>query len=346
MMSMYVFDNQIVNSSLITYNSSLPKNVGSSSAAFFIFLSKRRFTPSFCQPIFESSRYIGSFPIQIFFHTIQKSTIMKNTSFFRFGLVLVVVSSMLQSCTVVRQGEFGVKRTFGKYSDKVYTSGLKGFNPFTSTIIKVSGQTENIEVQVNIPSREGLTIGSEVSILYNIKQKDAPDLLRNVGLNYEETIILPVFRSAVADVTSKYYAKDMHSGNRAEIEIAIRELMMKTLAAKGIVVEAVLLKSIVLPKNLTKAIEDKLESEQQAQRMEFVLQQERQEAERKRIQAQGVSDANRIISDGLNPQVLQYKALEAWLELSQSPNAKVIITNGTVPMVLNPDEAAGGVSGK
>jgi prohibitin 1 len=264
---------------------------------------------------------------------------MKPITFAGLGLMFVLAFS---NCTIVRQGEFGVKRTFGKYSDKVYTSGLQSFNPFTSTIVKVSGQTENLEVSVNIPSREGLTIQSEVSILYQVSRKDAPDLLRNVGLDYEQTIILPVFRSAVADITSKYYAKDMHSGNRGEIEVAIRELMMKTLKDKGIIVEAVLLKSITLPRNLTKAIEDKLESEQQAQRMEFVLQQEKQEAERKRIQAQGISDANKIISEGLNPQIIQFKALDAWLELSKSPNSKVIITNGTVPTVMDINEAIGG----
>lgn len=249
---------------------------------------------------------------------------------------------LLQSnCTVVRQGEAGVKRTFGKYSDKVYTSGLRGYNPFTSTIMKVSTQTENIEVSLNIPSREGLSIQSEVSILYRVIGKEAPDLLRKVGLDYESTVILPVFRSAVADVTSKYYAKDMHSGNRGEIETAILAQMMKNLNDKGILVEAVLLKSIALPRSLAKAIEDKLEAEQLAQRMEFVLQQERQEAERKRIQAQGTSDANTIISAGLTKEILQFKAIEAWLQLSNSPNAKVIISNGSVPMMLNPEEMGG-----
>jgi regulator of protease activity HflC (stomatin/prohibitin superfamily) len=265
--------------------------------------------------------------------------IMKKRAFFPiWGAFAMGICVLATSCTVVRQGEFGVKRTFGKYSDKVYTSGLRPFNPFTSTIVKVSAQTENIEVSLNIPSREGLTIQSEVSILYQVTKKDAPDLLRNVGLGYEETIIVPVFRSAVADVTSKYYAKDMHSGNRAEIEAAIRDLMMVTLKNKGILVENVLLKSISLPKNLTKAIEDKLEAEQQAQRMEFILQQEQREAERKRIQAAGERDANKIIAEGLTEPVLQFKALDAWLKLSQSPNSKVIITNGTVPMVMNPND--------
>lgn len=251
---------------------------------------------------------------------------------------LMAIIMFQTNCTVVRQGETGVKRTFGKYNDKVYTSGLRGYNPFTSTIVKVSTQTENIEVNLNIPSREGLSIQSEVSILYRVVSKSTPDLLRTVGLDYEETIILPVFRSAVADITSKYYAKDMHSGNRGEIETAILELMMKNLKDKGIIVEAVLLKSIALPRSLAKAIEDKLEAEQLAQRMEFVLLQEKQEAERKRIQAQGTSDANKIIAAGLTPEILQFKSIEAWLQLSNSPNAKVIISNGSVPMMMNADE--------
>lgn len=253
-------------------------------------------------------------------------------------LLLLASTILFAQCTVVRQGEAGVKRTFGKYNDKAYASGLKFFNPFTSSIVKVSTQTENIEVQVDIPSREGLTIRSEVSILYNIQMRQAPDLLRSIGLDYEQTVILPVFRSAVADVTAKYYAKDMHSGGRAEIETAIRELMMKTLDGKGITVESVLLKSIQLPRSLAKAIEDKLEAEQQAQRMEFVLQGEQREAERKRIQATGVRDANQIIAAGLTPEILQYKSIEAWLTLSQSSNSKVIISNGSIPMMMNANE--------
>lgn len=264
----------------------------------------------------------------------------KGVVYFAYLSIVLFGLGALGSCTVVRQGEFGVKRTLGKYQENVYTSGLRAFNPFTTRIIKVSAQTENIEVSLVIPSREGLSIQSEVSILYRVKgKKDAPDLLRNVGEDYEGTVILPVFRSAVADVTSKYYAKDMHSGNRAEIEAAIRDLMMKTLDGKGILVESVLLKSIVLPRSLAKAIEDKLEAEQQAQRMEFVLQQEQREAERMRIKAAGVRDANQIIAEGLTPEVLQFKAIEAWLQLSQSPNSKVVISNGTMPL---PHPADGG----
>ncbi len=252
-------------------------------------------------------------------------------------LLAIGFCALITSCTVVRQGEVGVKRTFGKYRDDVYTSGLKFYNPFSSTIVKVDTRTNNMEVNVNIPSKEGLTIGSEVSILYNVMPRKAPDVLRGIGQEYEAAVILPVFRSSIADVTSKYFAKDMHTGNRGEIEIAIRDLMMKTMGNKGITIEAVLLKSIQLPKNLTKAIEEKLEAEQQALRMEFVLQEARREADRKRIQAEGERDAQKIISEGLNPRILQFRAIEAWLQLAQSPNAKVIISNGQNPMMIDPE---------
>lgn len=261
------------------------------------------------------------------------------SSYLKSLALLFTLGFLMSSCTVVRQGEVGVKRTFGKYSDKIYTSGLKGFNPFTSTIVKIPAQTINLEVRLDIPSKEGLTIGSEVSILYNIEPKKVPDLLRNLGIDYEASVVLPVFRSAVADISSKYFAKDMHSGNRGEIEKAIKDLMMKTMDGKGIFVENVLLKSIQLPRTLSKAIEEKLESEQQAQRMEFVLQGAKKEAERRIIEAEGVRDANKIISQGLTDKILQFKNIEAWLKLSESANSKVIITNGNMQMMMNPAES-------
>lgn len=261
------------------------------------------------------------------------------TKKFHYCGFALILGAFMTSCTVVRQGEVGVKRTLGKYNDRVYTSGLKVFNPLVSTVIKVPVQTNNLEVQLDIPSKEGLTIRSEVSILYNIEPRKVPDVLRNIGIDYENTIILPVFRSAVADISAKFYAKDMHTGNRADIEKSIRELMMETLKDKGIFIENVLLKSIQLPRSLSKAIEEKLEAEQQAMRMEFVLQQARREAERKLIEAEGVSKSNAAISAGLNEKVLQFKSIEAWLKLAESPNAKVIITQGNAPMMITPDAA-------
>ncbi len=258
---------------------------------------------------------------------------MKISNFVKLLLSLFVIS-IFASCVTIREGEVGVKRKLGKFADKPYTSGLKVYNPFVSKIFKISTQTENMEVGLNIPSKEGLTIKSEVSILYNIDRNKAPQILRNIGVDYERNVILPVFRSAVSDVSARFYAKDMHTGERATIEKAIKDQMMTLLDGKGIEVEAVLLKSIQLPRSLANAIEAKLEAEQQAQQMEFVIQQARQEAEQKRVEAAGIRDAQIIISEGLDAKILQFKSIEAFQELAKSPNAKVIITDGDLPMIM------------
>ena len=255
---------------------------------------------------------------------------MKALSFASAALALSG-ALLLTGCAVIREGEVGVKRQLGTFDAEPYPTGLQTYNPFTSSMIRVSTQTENLEVQLMIPSKEGLTIGSEVSILYSVIPAEAPKLLREVGPTYERDVVLPVFRSAVSDVSSRFFAKDMHTGQRSVIEQAIKEQMMANLGDRGIEIEAVLLKSIQMPGSLARAIEQKLEAEQQAQRMEFVLQEERQEAERKRVQAEGVRDAQRIISEGLNPLILHYKSIEAFQELAKSDNAKVIITDGDLP---------------
>ena len=246
-----------------------------------------------------------------------------------------VLAFCVTQCTVVREGEVGVKRKLGKFNNEPYKEGFRMFNPLTSRIVKVSTQTNNMEVGLAIPSKEGLNIRSEVSILYNVIPNETPKLLRDIGPNFEENVILPVFRSAVADVSSRFFAKDMHTGQRSTIESSIQKQMMHLLDGKGIQIEAVLLKSIQMPPSLATAIEQKLEAEQQAQRMEFVLQEEKREAERKIIEAKGISDAQQIISQGLDQNILQFKSIEAFLELAKSPNTKVIISDGDMPMIMD-----------
>ena len=258
---------------------------------------------------------------------------MKNYNV-KFGFLLLSLLLFCQSCVTVNQGEVGVKRKLGEFSDVGYTQGLKFYNPLISRIIIISTQTENLEVGLNIPSKEGLNIFSEVSILYNVDSRRAPDLLRNIGPDYESNVILPVFRSAVADVSANYFAKDMHTGERSSIEDAIKDRMMTYLDDKGIFIDAVLLKSIQLPKSLANAIEEKLEAEQEAQRMEFVLTQAEREAEQKRIEAKGIRDAQLIIAEGLDQKVLQFKSIEAFEKLANSPNSKVIISDGDMPIIL------------
>lgn len=263
------------------------------------------------------------------FCTLQNHYTMK--SFLTVSIIALITSS----CVVVRQGEVAMKRRGGKLLGDPISERMRMFNPFTTTYIKVPVRNINLEVKLDIPSKEGLNIGSEVSILYRIEKDQVPDILREVGTNFEEDLISPVFRSALADVSSRFMAKDMHTGERAIIEGEVRDLMMKTLGKRGFIIDAVLMKRIVLPPALSTSIEAKLSAEQDAQRMEFVLEQQRLEAERQRISAEGVRDAQKILSQGLTPEVLRYETIEAFKELSKSSNAKIIITNGDTPLMLD-----------
>lgn len=248
------------------------------------------------------------------------------------GLLAVAV---LSSCTVVRQGEIGVKRKLGKLDKKVYQPGAVSYNPFTAKVIKMPIRTMNMEISSNLPSKEGLNVGAVISILYRIKPDQAPNIIENIGVNYEQVVINSVFRSASADVCSKFFAKDMHTAQRSVIEKEITDRMSSVLADRGFEIQAVLLKNIKLPQGLARAVEQKLEAEQDAQRMKFLLDRERLEAQRKLVEAQGISDAQKIIAEGLSPAILKWKSIEAFKELSKSPNSKIIITDGKAPMLID-----------
>jgi regulator of protease activity HflC (stomatin/prohibitin superfamily) len=239
--------------------------------------------------------------------------------------------------------------------------GPVGYNPFITKVVKVNVRTMNLSIKENLPSKEGLTILSESSILYHIKAEDVPKLIKETGLNYEENLILPVFRSAASDVCSRYYAKDMHSAKRLEIEQEIKKRLAEVCDEKGFVIEAVLLKSISLPQGLTRSIEAKLEAEQEALRMEFVLDRQKKEMDRQLIEAEGAKKnaiiqaearaesarieaegrakgieieakankaANDMLNSSLTPNVLKMNQIQAFMKLSTSANAKTIITDG------------------
>lgn len=251
----------------------------------------------------------------------------------RYSALLILILSLSQ-CRIIRQGEVGVKRTLGKVGKKTIQSGPRFFNPFATTIIIVPVRTVNLEVSLELPSKEGVNVAAEISILYKIENKMATSIVETIGKDYETAVILPVFRASAADVTARFMAKDMHTGNRGEIENEIKKQMRNYLDERGFIIEAVLLKSIKLPKGLYRAIEEKLEAEQDAQRMEFILQRERQEAERRSIEAEGIRNANQIITEGLTDGIIKYNSIEAFRELSKSGNTKVIITNGKAPFLI------------
>jgi regulator of protease activity HflC (stomatin/prohibitin superfamily) len=262
---------------------------------------------------------------------MHKKTLLKLIAVMLFSVVL------LPACAVVKPGEVGVKQKLGKLDTKIQQPGVVTLNPFVTRLVKVPTRTVNLEVKLNLPSKEGLNVSSEISILYNIQQNAARSIIQDVGPDYEDVLILSVFRSAASDVCAQFFAKDMHSGNRGVIEQEIKERMESLLSKRGFNIEAVLMKSINLPSGLYMAIEDKLRAEQDALRMQFILQTERQEAERKTIEAQGTRDAQKIISEGLNPFIIQWRSLEVFSKLSNSPNAKIIITDGNAPILINGD---------
>lgn len=248
-----------------------------------------------------------------------------------------ILSSLLfSSCAVIKPGQAGIKQTLGKFKGKVETQGIVFYNPLVSKVIKESTQTNNIKLLLSLPSKEGLSVQSEISILYRLETNKLTSVLENLGQNYE-SVITSVFRSAASDVCAQFFAKDMHSGMRASIEAEIMEKMKTNLQkqADGIELIAVLMKSIQLPKGLANSIERKLQAEQDAMRMEFVLQQEKLEADRKIINAKGERDAQKILSEGLTDQIIKFNTIEAFKELSKSPNSKIIVTDGKTPLLLN-----------
>lgn len=247
---------------------------------------------------------------------------------------LLGVLLILAGCATIRPGEVGVKQTFGHLHEEVRQPGLV-FLPIGSRVIRVPTRTTNLEVELALPSKEGLNVTAMVSILYRVDPAMAPKLITEVGQDFERQMVLPVFRSAAADVSARYAAKDMHSGERSGIEAAVQTRMNDVLKERGVLVEAVLMKSIKLPTRLYAAVEEKLSAEQQAQRMQFVLQRERQEAERRRIEAEGIRDAQRILEEGLTDSVLEWRSLEAFEALAKSNNAKIIVTDGKSPLILD-----------
>lgn len=253
-----------------------------------------------------------------------------------YSLLMIIFLQLFTSCAVIRPGEVGIKQRLGKFSNQVIKEGTVIYNPITSKVVKESTQTQNIKLVLSLPSKEGLSVQSEISILYRLEEDKVASVLENLGKNYE-SIVTSVFRSAASDVCAQFFAKDMHSGVRSKIEGEILDKMKTNLEkqANGVDLIAVLMKQIQLPRGLANSIERKLQAEQDAMRMEFILNQEKKEAERKIISAKGERDAQIIISEGLNDGVLRIKAIDAFRHLSNSKNTKIIITDGKTPLMIS-----------
>ncbi len=237
-------------------------------------------------------------------------------------------------CAMIVPGEVGVKQTLGKLDNRVYGPGPVLFTPGVTSVIRIPTRTVNLEVALELPSQEGLNIRSEISVLYRIEPGSAPSVISQIGLDYERVLVLTTFRSAAADVTARFMASDMYTSSRSEIEKAIVGRMSEVLAKRGFEIETVLLKSIRLPERLAKSVESKLSAEQDAERMTFILDAERQEAERMRIEAAGIRDSQNIVAESLSDDLLAWKSIQAFRELALSENAKVVVTNGNSPILI------------
>jgi prohibitin 1 len=246
--------------------------------------------------------------------------------------------ALLQCFTQVPAGYVGVVDFFGIVSEKTLPSGINIVNPLAH-VVKFTIQTQEHKETMQVLSREGLTIGLEISVLYRLNPDSAGRVYKTVaGGDYETIILIPQFRSISRSVTASFQASALYSTERERLGVAIQEELAKMVAPRGVTIEATPLRNVALPTQLTEAIEQKQRADQESQRMEFILTKEKQEADRKRIEAKGIADFQAIVAAGISDQLLRWKGIEATEKLANSPNTKVIIVGAGkdgLPIILD-----------
>lgn len=250
------------------------------------------------------------------------------------GFALISVG---QCFTVIPAGNIGVVDFFGTVSANTLKAGINPVNPL-ARVIKLSVQTQEMKEVMDVPSKEGLTVQLEVSILYHLNPDKAAEVYKTVGVEYERVILEPQFRSVTRGVTASFEAKALYTSEREHLSNLILKEVAAATEARGITVESAPLRRVGLPPGLTQSIETKLQAEQESQRMQFVLMKEKQEADRKRIEAQGISDFQKIVVQGISDQLLRWKGIEATEKIATSANAKVVIIGAGrdgLPLILD-----------
>jgi prohibitin 1 len=246
----------------------------------------------------------------------------------RLGLlgIAALFVALTLSCTIrtVPTGHVGVVTLFGAITGEQLSEGIHLVNPL-KRVAELSIRTKEVKEHAEVPSSEGLIITLESSLLHRLDPGRAAEVYQKLGPNYGDVLVSPNFRSVMRAVTAAHTANALYSEAREQVAQQMVEQLQRALEPRGIVVENVLLRDIKLPETLKQAIEAKQQAEQDAQRMQFVLQKERQEAERKRIEAQGVSDFQRIVTQGISQQLLEWKGIEATEKLVASPNSKIVV---------------------
>ena len=256
----------------------------------------------------------------------------------QIALLIVILFVLMAGTTSIPTGNVGVLTLFGRVTGQTLPEGIHLINPLKS-VEKMSVQTQSLKESANVPSNEGLILALDTSLLFRLDKSKADFVYQTVGNNYVEKIVEPTLRAAIRAATSAHTANALYTNARELVQQQIQEELTAQLAPRGVIVENVLLRDVQLPAMLKGSIEAKQQAEQDALRMSFILQKEKQEAERKRIEAQGIADFQRIVATGISAQLLEWKGIEATEKLATSLNAKVVIIgnpkNG-LPLVLEP----------
>jgi len=262
------------------------------------------------------------------------------TTFAMLGIVAALLISLLQCFTIIPAGHTGVIDFLGYVIDNTLKPGVNLVNPMAN-VEKMSIKTQELKETMNVPSEEGLGVELEISLLFKLNPDKANEIYKTVGPNYAEIILVPQFRSVVRGVTARYEAKALYTASREKLAGEIVDELEKLVGPRGITIEQAPLRQITLPSRLTQSIEEKLQAEQESQRMAFVLQRETQEADRKRIEAKGIADFQEIVSKGISEQLLKWKGIEATEKLANSQNSKVVIIGSGkdgLPLILGSDK--------
>jgi prohibitin 1 len=256
----------------------------------------------------------------------------------RIAVVALIVLLLMWSTTSIPTGNVGVLTLFGRVTGETLSEGIHLINPLKS-VQKLSVQTQSVKESANVPSNEGLILALDTSLLFRLDKTKAAYVYQTIGENYLEKVVEPTLRAAIRAATSAHTANALYTNARELVQAQIQDDLTKELGARGVIVESVLLRDVQLPAMLKTSIEAKQQAEQDALRMSFILQKEKQEAERKRIEAQGIADFQKIVAQGISPQLLEWKGIEATEKLASSSNTKVVIVGNSkngLPLVLEP----------
>lgn len=262
------------------------------------------------------------------------------------GAIMLIIGISLASVVQIEPGQVGVQKLFGKVNPNILESGLNVINPLVQ-VVMFDVRTENYTMSavhdegmkqgddaIRVLSADGLEVIVDLTVLYKVIPAEAPRILQEVGVDYRNVLVRPICRTKIRDNAVYYDAVSLYSTKRDEFQNRIFATIESNFKERGLLLEQLLVRNLTLPESVKATIESKINAEQDAQKMTFVLQKARQEAERMRVEAQGIADYQKILSTGLSDRLLQYEMIKA---ISASPNAKLIfMTNGkNLPILVD-----------